>query len=59
MTSCHCEMVVVDLLGEKRKPTCKPSGMEEETAPEAPPPEDGKTGADGARSRETPRLEQA
>ncbi|WP_172965205.1 hypothetical protein [Candidatus Thiodictyon syntrophicum] len=52
-------MVVVDLLGEKRKPTCKPSGMEEETAPEAPPPEDGKTGADGARSRETPRLEQA
>ena len=34
------------LKGEKRKPTFKPSGMEEETTPAAPPPEDGGTGAD-------------
>jgi hypothetical protein len=33
------------LKGEKRKPTFKPSGMEEETAPDALPPEEGETGA--------------
>jgi uncharacterized membrane protein len=33
------------LKGEKRKPTFKPSGMEKETAPDAPPPEEGETGA--------------
>ena len=32
--------------GEKRKPTFKPSGMEQETTPDAPAP--GETGAEGA-----------
>ena len=42
------------LKGEKRKPTFKPSGMEEETAPEAPPPEDGETGAADERPAKRP-----
>lgn len=32
------------LKGEKTKPTFKPSGMQEETEPEAPPPEEGEAG---------------
>jgi hypothetical protein len=35
------------LKGEKRKPTFKPSGMEEATTPDAPPPEEGEAGAAG------------
>ena len=35
------------LKGEKGKPSFKPSGMEEETEPDAPPPEDGEAGAAG------------
>ena len=35
------------LKGEKRKPTFKPSGMDEETTPDAPPPEDGAAGTEG------------
>jgi hypothetical protein len=35
------------LKGEKGKPSFKPSGMEEETEPAAPPPEDGEAGAAG------------
>jgi hypothetical protein len=38
---------VAVLKGEKPKPTFKPSGMEKETAPDAPPPEEGEAGAAG------------
>ena len=37
---------IAERKGEKRTPTFKPSGMEEETRPDALPPEDGGTGAD-------------
>ena len=35
------------LKGQKGKPTFKPSGMEEETTPDVPPPVEGETGAAG------------